>query len=232
MSTGIFSNQFSIVRRHGFKALSLAVLGLGLVLGGCNGKLKDENEALRTENADLKEKVTSADTEKAAMSSTLDSTKAENARLAAAVAMANQPRPPEFISQGGNDMGNGGGGKQRASRGAESGNTTRIRISGDLLFASGSVTLKPDAKKELSSHLSELKNASKIVVEGYTDSDPVKKSKYGSNQALSKARADSVRDYLVSKGISKSRISTVGKGAAEPLANKKESRRVEIVVAE
>ena len=50
------------------------------------------------------------------------------------------------------------------------------------------------------------------------------------NQKLSEARAKSVVDYLVSKGIKKSRLSSEGKGANEPIsAEKRElNRRVEI----
>jgi chemotaxis protein MotB len=71
-----------------------------------------------------------------------------------------------------------------------------------------------------------------VRVEGYTDSDPLvkTKAKWGSNEGLSEARAESVRAYLISKGISSGRVSAVGMGAAKPKATKKDSRRVEIVV--
>lgn len=226
MTTGFCSNVFSSVRTHGFKLGGLAVLSLGLFLGGCNGKLKDENEALRTENADLKEKVSATEGEKTAMATTLQQTQAEKDRIAMELAAARanpNPMPPSDYPMGGPS----GRPQKPASQ-----HTSRIRISGDVLFASGQATLKPEAKSEIASHLSDLKGASSIIIEGYTDTDPVKKSKYGNNQALSKARADAVKDYLVSKGISRSKISTVGKGAANPLSSKKESRRVEIVVAE
>ncbi|MBM3185469.1 MAG: OmpA family protein [Bacteroidetes bacterium] len=50
------------------------------------------------------------------------------------------------------------------------------------------------------------------------------------NQKLSEARAKSVVDYLVSKGIKKSRLSSEGKGATEPISteNRERNRRVEI----
>ena len=50
------------------------------------------------------------------------------------------------------------------------------------------------------------------------------------NQKLSEARAKSVVDYLVSKGIKKSRLSSEGKGAIEPISTEKRelNRRVEI----
>jgi hypothetical protein len=70
-----------------------------------------------------------------------------------------------------------------------------------------------------------------VVVEGYTDS-------VGSdscNQRLSERRADSVRDYLVEKGISPSRIRTRGYGETRPVASnateegRAQNRRVEII---
>ena len=220
MTTGTFSNRFVFVRRHGFKALGLAVLSTGLLLGGCNKDIKAENEALRTETAELKERVTSIEAERGAMAQKLEQTQRELDNV--------RTRGDQFV---GGDV---PGGPSYRPQNPTPRQSQRIRISGDNLFASGSVSLKPEAKKELSSHLSSLKGASQIIVEGYTDTDPIvkQKNKYPTNQALSKARADSVKEYLVSKGVSKGKISTVGKGASEPLATKKESRRVELVVVE
>lgn len=70
----------------------------------------------------------------------------------------------------------------------------------------------------------------KVEIIGHTDS-------YGAklyNKRLSKKRAETVRDYLVSKGISPARLSALGKGEDEPIAtNKTEdgratNRRVEL----
>jgi len=54
------------------------------------------------------------------------------------------------------------------------------------------------------------------------------------NVKLSQARAEGVKAYLVGKGVAASRISTAGKGAAEPVADngtadgRVKNRRVEI----
>jgi outer membrane protein OmpA-like peptidoglycan-associated protein len=224
MTTGFSSTSLNFVRTHGLKLGGLAVLSMGLFLGGCNGKIKEENEALRTENADVKERLTAAEGDKTTMQTQLTQAQSEKARLEMELSQARTAQQPQVVY-------NDPVGKYNP-RESKSEHTSRIRISGDVLFASGSATLKPEAKKEIASKIGDLRGASSIVIEGYTDSDPVKKSKYGSNQALSKARADAVKEYLVSRGISKSKISTVGKGAASPLSTKKESRRVEIVVAE
>ena len=72
----------------------------------------------------------------------------------------------------------------------------------------------------------------KIVVEGYTDSN----GNDDSNLRLSQSRAESVRSYLISKGVKAERIQAVGKGEASPIApndtaeGRANNRRVEIVV--
>ena len=69
--------------------------------------------------------------------------------------------------------------------------------------------------KELSSH------DVKILIEGHTDDTGSEKA----NQKLSKERADEVKDYLVSKGVSPDKIVTVGFGESKPVnsnANKEE----------
>jgi len=70
-----------------------------------------------------------------------------------------------------------------------------------------------------------------IEIQGHTDSD-------GSeiyNQNLSEKRAVSVKKYLVSSGISKTRLSTVGVGESMPVAEnntaegKAKNRRIEFI---
>ncbi len=235
MSTGIFQNRLSFVPRLGFKALGLAVLSAGLLLGGCNGKLKDENEALRNQNTEFKEKLTSTESEKAALATQLQTTQSEKDRLAMELATARtaqptfQPRDTNGDS-GWSDKGNSG--NKSSGRGTRAASEKTFTIAGDTLFASGSATLKPTAKKSIDALLPQIKSAHNVTVEGYTDSDPVTKSHWKSNTALSKARAEAVTTYLVSKGVSKNKISAVGKGASDPKSTKAESRRVEIVVAE
>ena len=72
-----------------------------------------------------------------------------------------------------------------------------------------------------------------IDVKGYTDSDPIKFSKWKSNKALSEARAKAVRDFLVQQGVKADLIQTHGLGDANPRSTtvKSVNRRVELVVA-
>ncbi len=110
-----------------------------------------------------------------------------------------------------------------------------ITLSGSVLFASAKSELLSDAQVKLNdvaNALSKQDPESKIVVEGYTDSQGTASF----NQDLSQRRAESVRTYLVSRGISSDRISSEGFGPTRPLADnaspegRANNRRVEIVV--
>lgn len=74
----------------------------------------------------------------------------------------------------------------------------------------------------------------KIEIQGYTDNV----GKVAANQKLSEARANAVKDYLVSKGIAASRLTAVGYGSANPIADnttpagRAENRRIELKVVE
>jgi outer membrane protein OmpA-like peptidoglycan-associated protein len=111
---------------------------------------------------------------------------------------------------------------------------TVITLSGNVLFASGKSQLLPGAQNGLSQVAEALKtqNDTKLVVEGHTDST----GNDATNQSLSKARAEAVQSYLVSRGIPAARISSVGLGSSRPVADNKtpdgraNNRRVEIVV--
>lgn len=77
---------------------------------------------------------------------------------------------------------------------------------------------------------------STVVVEGHTDSDPIRKSGWGTNERLSDARAQAVERLLTNAGIPASNVSTQGIGARRPLAlgnskaAKSRNRRVEIFI--
>jgi len=72
----------------------------------------------------------------------------------------------------------------------------------------------------------------KILIQGHTDSQGDAER----NKELSQARADAVRDYLVSKEIDISRMSTSGLGEDYPIgdnntrAGRAENRRVEFII--
>jgi outer membrane protein OmpA-like peptidoglycan-associated protein len=111
---------------------------------------------------------------------------------------------------------------------------TVITLSGSILFASGKSTLLPDARSKLDQVADVLKSAQEqsYIVEGHADS----RGSTPLNQRLSEQRAETVRNYLVERGISPDRVKSTGYGKSRPIANNKtaegraNNRRVEIVV--
>jgi outer membrane protein OmpA-like peptidoglycan-associated protein len=110
---------------------------------------------------------------------------------------------------------------------------TVITLTGGVLFASGKSTLLPDARGKLDQVAEALKNANgQFVVEGHTDS----RGSARLNQRLSERRAETVRNYLIERGVPPERISAEGFGNSRPIASNRtaegraNNRRVEIVV--
>lgn len=103
----------------------------------------------------------------------------------------------------------------------------------NLLFATGSSTIA-DSVFELEVIREFLTNKPKVTirVEGHTDSRGNKIM----NLALSRRRADAVRNYLIRKGISADRIQTEGFGDTRPIADnstdfgRRLNRRTEVVI--
>jgi outer membrane protein OmpA-like peptidoglycan-associated protein len=103
----------------------------------------------------------------------------------------------------------------------------------NLLYKTGSYEL-PDSVDELEVLTYFMKNRPNVVilVEGHTDSI----GSYALNDRLSKNRAESVKKYLIKKGINPKRIRTKGYGERKPIATnstefgRKLNRRTEIVI--
>jgi len=111
---------------------------------------------------------------------------------------------------------------------------SKVTYAADAFFDFDKATLKPAGKAKLDDLVGKVKgiNLEVIIAVGHTDS--VGSDIY--NQKLSVKRAESVKAYLVSKGIEKNRIYTEGKGEKQPVADNKttegraKNRRVEIEV--
>jgi outer membrane protein OmpA-like peptidoglycan-associated protein len=105
----------------------------------------------------------------------------------------------------------------------------------DVLFDFNKYTLKPQARERLAkiSGIVEAYPGLKLQVEGHTDS--VGSDEY--NQQLSEKRADGVRGYLVSNGVSPDSVTAKGFGKADPVADngtaagRKLNRRVDMIVS-
>ena len=110
----------------------------------------------------------------------------------------------------------------------------KVTYAADAFFDFDKSVLKPAGKAKLDDLVGKVKgiNLEVIIAVGHTDS--VGTDAY--NQKLSVRRAESVKAYLVSKGIEKNRIYTEGKGEKQPVADNKtkegraKNRRVEIEV--
>jgi len=110
----------------------------------------------------------------------------------------------------------------------------KVTFAADAFFDTGKSVLKPEAKAKLDDLVSKTAgiNLEVIIAVGHTDSD----GGDAFNQKLSVRRADSVKDYLTSKGVEKNRVYTEGKGEKQPVADNKtkegkaKNRRVEIEV--
>ena len=107
---------------------------------------------------------------------------------------------------------------------------------GDVLFETGRADLKPEATGNLAALVAFLNNYPNrtVMIEGHTDNV----GSEDANVALSQRRADSVRSYLVGKGIASARLSASGKGEAVPVADnasamgRQQNRRVEVIITE
>ncbi|MDX2148661.1 MAG: OmpA family protein [Planctomycetota bacterium] len=199
--------------------LGLTGLFAALALGGCKNVSKEQYDLAVQEASQVRQELAAAreserlkDAQIAQMQQQLE---AQRNAVAAA--------PPTLTfptgDRGGGTVGSGG--------------DVTFTLAGSVAFDSGSATLKSAAKRQLDQIASQIRSryaGRDIRVEGHTDSTPIRKSKWSSNEALSQARADSVREYLVTKGISSGRVSAIGYGSSRPKGSAASSRRVEIVV--
>ncbi len=103
------------------------------------------------------------------------------------------------------------------------------------LFDLGDRNLKNEAIPALDEVAALLKNMpNEVIVEGHTDNLPVSGGTYQSNWELSIARALSVIEYFVSKGLSPERFIAAGYGEYHPIypndtpENRALNRRIEI----
>ncbi|MEM1098814.1 MAG: OmpA family protein [Planctomycetota bacterium] len=208
-----------------FHTFVAACLGLLVLVGpGCQSlsSLTQERDALYHQNRALQAKV--------------DQLAAENEALRSAPPPAPAPvaapaePAPAFLSLDGTGF-QGIGGVEVDTSVA---NEVTVRVPGDVLFAPGQATLSNASKKtlrEVAEALTDNYAGRQVIVEGHTDSDPIRKSNWDSNDELSEARAKAVAAYLAERGVSSTRINTVGLGASEPRgSDKAKNRRVEIVV--
>lgn len=110
--------------------------------------------------------------------------------------------------------------------------SSKVTLNADALFDFDKSVLKPAAKASLDSLVGQVKNLTLEVIIAVGHTDSIGTDAY--NQKLSVRRAQSVKKYLVSKGIEANRVYVEGKGESQPVADNKtkegraKNRRVEI----
>lgn len=105
----------------------------------------------------------------------------------------------------------------------------------DVLFETGKYNLSQDAQLKLAklSGIIQAHPGLNLAIEGYTDTT----GSQDFNMKLSQQRADAVRQFLISQGLSADTITSKGLGPADPVADnstaagRKANRRVEIIVS-
>ncbi len=134
------------------------------------------------------------------------------------------------------------------------GNRQDIRVVGDrfvfqseVLFDTGSAAIRPEGKGELDKLATALAELEKQIppeiawvlrVDGHTDARPISSPQFPSNWELSSARAISVVQYLISRGISPQRLVAAGFGEFQPLDSGtseetyRRNRRIELKLTE
>ncbi|MBR1220855.1 peptidoglycan -binding protein [Bradyrhizobium sp. U87765 SZCCT0131] len=134
------------------------------------------------------------------------------------------------------------------------GNRPDIRVVGDrfvfqseVFFDTGQAQLLPEGRAELDQLASALADLDKQIpneipwvlrVDGHTDTRPIASPEFKSNWELSAARAISVVQYLISKGVSPQRLVAAGFGEFQPLDAAKtdeayaRNRRIELKLTE
>lgn len=104
----------------------------------------------------------------------------------------------------------------------------------NVFFDTGLATLKPESYKALNNlvEVMNLKSTMVIEIDGHTDNTGTAEI----NKKLSQNRADAVRNYLIKKGVSASRITAKGFGDSDPIADnsteegKAKNRRTEVKI--
>ncbi|HET8997502.1 MAG TPA: type VI secretion system protein TssL, long form [Acetobacteraceae bacterium] len=112
-----------------------------------------------------------------------------------------------------------------------------VRLINRNMFASGSATLSHSYLPLLDRIGAELqKSQGNILINGYTDNQPIHTVQFPSNWQLSQARADAVASIIKSKLADPTRVRVVGKGDTDPIASnatpqgRELNRRTEIVL--
>ncbi len=115
-------------------------------------------------------------------------------------------------------------------------NQLKVQIPNDISFDVNSAAIKPQLRGVLDPFASSVRDDPnvRLVIVGHTDST----GSAAINNPLSMERAQSVRDYLATRGVAPQRVEVAGRGDREPIADnhtdagRAKNRRVEIFLRE
>jgi outer membrane protein OmpA-like peptidoglycan-associated protein len=206
--------------------------------GGCQNKLHDENELLWKQNRELQSQLTESQNRNRNAPPPGDPNQVaqlqgeiqkRDDKIAELQAQLSKPAPNTPAEDSNLLKG------IEVTKDSAAGTVT-VNLPGDVLFASGSSELKQSARATLDKVVAAIKRdypGKKVLVQGYTDTDPIArtKDKWKDNLDLSAARARTVKQYLVDHGLTEKQVGLQAYGDTAPKGNKDRSRRVEIVVS-
>jgi flagellar motor protein MotB len=209
----------------------LVAAALAFLIVGCQNKLQQENAAYRQQTREQQAKIDELSSAPKADSAQLAALQSQIAERDAKIAeLQSQLREP--TSGQVSDPGIAG---IETTFNKATGEMT-VNIPGDVLFDAGRATLKDTSRSTLGKITSAIKkdySGKHVYVDGYTDSDPITKTKgmWQDNLDLSAARARAVANFLTGQGLDVKLVDARAFGATQPKKSKEASRRVEIVVA-
>jgi chemotaxis protein MotB len=117
--------------------------------------------------------------------------------------------------------------------------TLTVQLDASVLFPSGEADLKPEGAallKQVAAGFLNLPEGFRIVVQGYTDNQPIATAQFPSNWSLSAERAVTVVALFASSGVAGGQLAAEGFGEFSPLADnsndagRAQNRRVVVVV--
>lgn len=118
---------------------------------------------------------------------------------------------------------------------ARQGDNVILNMPGHVTFATDSAQISPAFQgtlDQVAATISEYQDT-RVQVAGHTDNTGSETY----NEQLSQRRAQAVADYLASRGVASTRITTIGYGEARPVASnetadgRQQNRRVEIILS-